>query len=57
MEKCRKKGNQARRKTENTMYLQAIQSEGLMVHSECNLSMTGPCAATLIKESIKEEPR
>ena len=34
----------ATRKTKNTMHSQTIQSEGLTVHSEYNLSMPGRCA-------------
>ena len=39
------------------MRLQTIQSEGLVVHFEHDLSMTGPYTAILIKKSLKEGPR
>jgi len=54
MKRYREEGNQVRRKMENTIHLQAIQPEALTVYSECNLSMTGLCVATSIKESVKE---
>ena len=45
------------RRKKNTMCLQTIQSEGLVVHYECDLSTTGPHTAILIKGSVKEGPR
>jgi len=54
MERYREERNQAVKKMKNTMHSQTIQSEGSTVHSECNLSTTGPCTAISIKESVKE---
>jgi len=56
MGRYREEKNLAIKKMKNTIYLQTIQSEGLMVYSECDLSTIGPCVAILIKESIKERP-
>jgi len=44
------------RRTKSTMCSQTIQSEGLAVHFEHDLSTTGPYMAILIKESLKEGP-
>jgi len=56
MGRYREERNLAMRRTKNTMHSQMIQSEGLAVHFEHNLFMTGPHAAISIKESIKKEP-
>jgi len=45
------------RRKKNTMRSQMIQSEGLAVHFERDLSMTDPYVATSIKESLKKGPR
>jgi len=42
------------RRQKNMMRSQTIQSEGLAVHFEHNLSMTGPCMAISIKGNFKE---
>ena len=56
MGRYRKERNPAVKRTKNTMRLQTIQSERSMVHSEHNLSTTGPCVAISIKGSLKEGP-
>jgi len=57
MERYREEKKLAVRRKKNTMCLQTIQSEGLAVHYECDLSTTGPRTAILIKGSVKEGPR
>ena len=57
MGRYRKERNWTMRKTKNMICLQTIQSEGLMVNSEHNLSTTGPHMAISIKGSVKERPR
>ena len=42
------------RRQKNTMRSQTIQSEGLAVHFEHDLSTAGPCAAILIQGNLKE---
>ena len=49
MGKYREERKLAVRRQKNTMCLQTIQSEELVVYFEHDLSMTGPCAAILIK--------
>jgi len=56
MGRYREKENQVRRKTKNTMCSQTIQSERSAVHSEHDLSSTGPRMAIPIKGSLKEGP-
>ena len=54
MGRYREERKAAVRRKKNTMCLQTIQSEGSAVHFEHNLSTTGPCMATSIKENPKE---
>jgi len=54
MGKYREERNPAVKKTKNTMHSRMIQSERSMVHSEHDLSTTGPCMAISIKGSVKE---
>jgi len=56
MGRYREERNSAVRRTKNTMCLQTIRSKGSVVHFEHNLSTTGPCAAILVKGSLKEGP-
>jgi len=56
MGKYREERKPAMRRQKNTMCLQTIQSEGLVVHFEHDLYTTGPCVAILIKENLKEGP-
>ena len=57
MGRYREERKLAVRRKKNTMRSQTIQSEGLVVYFEYNLSTTGPRMAISIKESIKEGPR
>jgi len=57
MKRHREERNLAIRRKKNTMRLQTIQSEGLTVHFEHDLSMTGPHMAISVKGSLKEGPR
>ena len=41
----REEREQVVKRQESTVHSRAIQSEGLVVHFEHNLSMTGPCVA------------
>jgi len=56
MGRYREERKLAVRREENTMRSQTIQSEGLVVHFEHDLSTTGPHVAISIKGSIKEGP-
>jgi len=56
MGKYREERNSAVRRKKNMMCSQMIQSEGLAVHFEHNLSTTGPHAAISIKGSLKKGP-
>jgi len=56
MGRYREEKKSAVRRKKNTTRSQMIQSEGLAVHFEHNLSMIGPHMATSIKESLKEGP-
>jgi len=56
MGRYREKRKPAVRRQKNTICLRMTQSEGLAVHFEHNLSMTGPCMAISIKGNLKEEP-
>jgi len=57
MGRYREERKLAVRREENTMRSQTIQSEGLVVHFEHNLSMTGPHATISKKGNLKEGPR
>ena len=56
MGRYREERNSAVKRTKNMMRSQIIQSEGLAVHSEHNLPITGSHAAISIKGSLKEGP-
>ena len=55
MGKYREERKLAVKRQKNTMCLQTIQSEELVVYFEHDLSMTGPYTAISIKENLKEE--
>jgi len=56
MERYREEKNQATRKTKNMMHSQMVLSEGSTVHSEHDLSTTGPRVVISTEGSVKEGP-
>jgi len=54
MGRYREERKQVVRRQKSMACLQTIQSEGLAVHFEHDLSTTGPHAAISIKENLKE---